>query len=352
MPLIVTRDLTKRYPGVTALDALSVSIEAGIVGLVGANGAGKSTLLKILLGLVPPTGGHAEVLGFDSRRDGLRIRSAVGYMPEHDCLPSDLSATDFVTHMGRMSGLPASAARERTADVLRHVGLYEERYRLIGTYSTGMKQRVKLAQALVHDPRILFLDEPTNGLDPAGREEMLDLVRRTGTEFGITVIVSSHLLGEIERVCGYLVAIDAGRLLRAAPLDSFTELTDTLAIDVEDDGDRLVAALVARGLRARGEGSHVLVRLDGAGGGAEGGAGTPTGAAVHPGHATSAGTPAGTPGDEGRDPTAVYDAVRDTIVDLGLPLVRMEQRRHSLEDIFRDDMSGDGSAESPAGGAT
>ncbi|MCU0504920.1 MAG: ABC transporter ATP-binding protein [Chloroflexi bacterium] len=303
MALIVTRDLTKRYPGVTALDALSVSIEPGIVGLVGANGAGKSTLLKILLGLVAPTGGHAEVLGLDSRRDGLRIRSAVGYMPEHDCLPSDLSATDFVTHMGRMSGLPASAARERTADVLRHVGLYEERYRPIGTYSTGMKQRVKLAQALVHDPRILFLDEPTNGLDPAGREEMLELVRRTGTEFGITVIVSSHLLGEIERVCGYLVAIDAGRLLRAAPLDSFTELTDTLAVDVEDGADDLVAALSGRGLRAHGEGRHVLVALD-----------------------PSAGA-------------ATYDTLRDTIADLGLPLVRLEQRRHSLEDIFRDELA-------------
>jgi ABC-2 type transport system ATP-binding protein len=166
-----------------------------------------------------------------------------------------------------------------------------------------MKQRVKLAQALIHDPRILFLDEPTNGLDPAGRDEMLELVRRTGTEFGITVIVSSHLLGEIERVCDYLVAIDAGRLLRAAPLDSFTELTDTLAVDVEDGAETLVAALTARGLSAHGEGRHVLVGLD-----------------------TSAGS-------------ATYDAVRDTIADLGLPLVRLEQRRHSLEDIFRDDLA-------------
>ena len=133
-----------------------------------------------------------------------------------------------------MSGLPTAAARERTAEVLRHVGLYEERYRAIGGYSTGMKQRVKLAQALVHDPRLLLLDEPTNGLDPAGRDEMLALVRRTGTEFGIAVIVASHLLGEIERVCDFLVAIDAGRLLRAAPLGSFTERTGVLAIEVEE----------------------------------------------------------------------------------------------------------------------
>jgi ABC-2 type transport system ATP-binding protein len=301
MPLIATHDLTKRYPGVTALDALSVEIEPGIIGLVGANGAGKSTLLKILLGLLEPTGGTAEVLGMDSRHEGTRIRAVVGYMPEHDCLPPDLTATDFVTHMGRMSGLPASAARERTADVLRHVGLYEERYRQIGTYSTGMKQRVKLAQALAHDPRLLFLDEPTNGLDPAGRDEMLELVRRTGTEFGITVIVSSHLLGEIERVCESLIAIDAGSLLRAAPLASFTQLTNVLSIEVEEGTEALAAALAARGLHVRVDGHLVLVSLDGA-------------AAVG---------------------AAPYDAVRDTVAEMGLGLVRIEQRRHSLEDLFR-----------------
>jgi ABC-2 type transport system ATP-binding protein len=302
MPLIATNELTKRYPGVTALDALSVEIEPGIVGLVGANGAGKSTLLKILLGLLEPTGGTAEVLGMDSRHEGTRIRSVVGYMPEHDCLPPDLTATDFVTHMGRMSGLPTSAARERTADVLRHVGLYEERYRPIGTYSTGMKQRVKLAQALAHDPRVLFLDEPTNGLDPAGRDEMLELVRRTGTEFGITVIVSSHLLGEIERVCDFLIAIDAGHLLRAAPLASFTQLTNVLSIEVEEGSEALVAALSARGLDARVDGHLVLVSLDG-----------PDAAGAAP-----------------------YDAVRYLVADMGLGLIRIEQRRHSLEDLFRD----------------
>ena len=155
-------------------------------------------------------------------------------MPEHDCLPPDTSATDFVSHLALMSGLPRTAARERTAEVLRHVGLYEERYRAIGGYSTGMKQRVKLAQALVHDPRLLLLDEPTNGLDPAGRDEMLELVHRTGTEFGIATIVASHLLGEIERVCDYLVAIEGGQLLRSAPLGSFTERTGTLAVEVEE----------------------------------------------------------------------------------------------------------------------
>ncbi len=219
MSLVTLDRLTKRYPGgVTALDALSVAIEPGVIGLVGANGAGKSTLIKILLGLLDASGGSARVFDLDVATQGQAIRQRVGYMPEHDCLPLDISASDFVNHMARMSGLPRASARERTADVLRHVGLFEERYRPMGGYSTGMKQRVKLAQALVHDPRLLLLDEPTNGLDPAGRDEMLELIRRTGTEFGIAIIMASHLLGEIERVCDYLVAIDAGRLLQAAAL--------------------------------------------------------------------------------------------------------------------------------------
>jgi ABC-2 type transport system ATP-binding protein len=295
--LISTQGLTKRYPaGVTALDGLSVELEPGIIGLVGANGAGKSTLLRILLGLLAPTSGRATVLGHDASTEGTVLRRSVGYMPESDCLPPDVSATDFVSQMGRLSGLPAAAARERAAEVLRHVGLYEERYRPIGGYSTGMKQRVKLAQALVHDPRLLLLDEPTNGLDPAGRDEMLALVKRTGTEFGIAVIVASHLLGEIERVCDFLVAIDAGKLVRAAPLGSFTERTGVLAVEVEDRQADLADALVAAGLLATVDGRVVLIPLD----------------------------------DE-----RPFDLVRDTLADLSIPLVRMEQRRRGLEELFR-----------------
>ena len=308
MPLITTRDLTKRFgPAITALDELTLDVEPGIIGLVGANGAGKSTLLKVLLGLLDPTSGSATVLDMDVRRDGPAIRQFVGYMPEHDCLPPDMTATEFVTHMGRISGLPPDASRERTAEVLRHVGLYEERYRQIGGYSTGMKQRVKLAQALVHDPRLLLLDEPTNGLDPAGREEMLELVRRTGTEFGIAVVVASHLLGEIERVCDYLLAIDAGRLLRAAPLSTFTMRTGVLTVEVEDGADRLTDLLVAAGLTARQDGHLVFIRLD----------------------------------DE-----RPYDMVRDAAADLGLALTRIEQRRHRLEDLFRDPADALGGAQS------
>jgi ABC-2 type transport system ATP-binding protein len=296
--LISIRNLTKRYgDAITALDGLTVDIEPGIVGLVGSNGAGKSTLLKILLGLVEPTSGEATVFDLDVRTRGTDIRQFVGYMPEHDCLPPDASATDVVSHLALISGLPRTAARERTAEVLRHVGLYEERYRAIGGYSTGMKQRVKLAQALVHDPRLLLLDEPTNGLDPTGRDEMLELVRRTGTEFGMAVIVASHLLGEIERVCTHLVAIEGGRLLRSAPLGDFIEQTGTLAVEVDEGSAALADRLTAAGLSVVVDGRAVLVAIS----------------------------------DE-----RPYDLVRDAVAELGLPLVRIEQRRHRLEDLFRD----------------
>ena len=221
--MIVTEALTKRYGArVTALSDLTVDFPEGVTGLVGANGAGKSTLIKILLGLLPASSGSARVLDLDVATDGHRIRELVGYMPEHDCLPPDVTATELVVHLAKMSGLPTTAARERAADTLRHVGLFEERYRPIGGYSTGMKQRVKLAQALVHDPRLVLLDEPTNGLDPAGRDEMLGLIRRIGTVFGISVVVTSHLRGELERVCDHVVVIDGGRLMRAAATSAVT----------------------------------------------------------------------------------------------------------------------------------
>jgi ABC-2 type transport system ATP-binding protein len=300
--LIRTEGLTKRFPRVTALDNLSVSVGPGVIGLVGANGAGKSTLIKILLGLLVPTEGRAQVLGMDVGTSGAELRARVGYMPEHDCLPPDVSATEFVVHMARMSGLPPSPARERTADTLRHVGLYEERYRPVGGYSTGMRQRVKLAQTLVHDPQLVFLDEPTNGLDPTGRDEMLGLIRRIGTDFGISVLVASHLLGELERICDHVVIIDSGRLLRSSDIGTYTGVTQALAIEVTDgehqDGAAvLVSRLAAAGVPVRRDGRLVEVQLTG---------------------------------------EATYDHIRDVAAELGVGLVRMQQLRHRIAEVFAD----------------
>jgi ABC-2 type transport system ATP-binding protein len=295
MSLLSARDLTKRYGDVTALDALTMEVEPGVIGFVGANGAGKTTFIRILLGLLHPTSGSASVLGLDCQRDAMEVRRLIGYMPENDCLPADVSGADFVTHMGRMSGLPFTAARERAAEMLRHVGLYEERYRLIGGYSTGMKQRVKLAQALVHDPRLLLLDEPTNGLDPAGRDEMLALVQRTGQEFGIAVLLTSHLLGEIERVCEQLVSIDRGRLRYVGPVAAFTTQTQQLILEVDDDVPAFAPRLREAGLTVEQRGYEFAVEL--------------------------------------RDDD-VYDIVRDAAADCGVPLARMELRRHRLAELF------------------
>jgi ABC-2 type transport system ATP-binding protein len=295
--VVQTAGLTKVYgTSVTALNQLTIMVPPGVTGLIGANGAGKSTLIKILLGLLEPTSGTASVLGHDCVTDGFAIRTLTGYMPEHDCLPPDVTATELVTHLGRMSGLPSAAARERAADSLRHVGLYEERYRQIGTYSTGMKQRVKLAQALVGDPRLLLLDEPTNGLDPAGRTAMLDLIARIGSEFGISILVASHLLGEIEQICDHLIAIDAGQLLRSDSVSSVTKASAALLVEVDEGTEELAAELARRGLSPVPFQRGLMLQLA---------------------------------GDE------TYDVVRDTVADLGLPLSRMEQRRHRIEELFR-----------------
>jgi ABC-2 type transport system ATP-binding protein len=295
--LIETDGLTKRYGQLAALSDLTVRIEPGVVGLIGANGAGKSTLIKLVLGLLPATSGTATVLGLDTATDGRAVRERVGYMPEHDCLPPDVSATELVVHMARMSGLGRSAARERAADTLRHVGLYEERYRPIGGYSTGMKQRVKLAQALVHDPELVLLDEPTNGLDPAGRDEMLGLIRRVGTEFGISVLVASHLLGELERVCDHVVVIDAGRLLRSSSTADITAASPLIAVEVTERQDELAAALRKAGLGVAPVGALLEVDLH----------------------------------DE-----TTYDLVRDQVVSMGVGLIRLERRRHRMAELFTE----------------
>jgi ABC-2 type transport system ATP-binding protein len=236
-----TNGLGHAYGGVAALHSLDVAVPEGRIGLVGANGAGKTTLIKILLGILSPTTGTAAVLGMSSVEETIDIRSVVGYMPEGACLPLDQTAADFLVYAAGTAGLPPRAARQRASDVLTLVGLDEERFRYLGDYSTGMKQRAKLAQAIVHDPKLVFLDEPTAGLDPSGREEMLDLISRLGT-FGIDVVVSSHVLRDIERTCDWVVMLDEGTLLDSAPLGE-EAVEGAVRLEVNGSPDLIVSEL-------------------------------------------------------------------------------------------------------------
>ena len=278
-----------------ALDGINLNIGNGITGLLGPNGAGKSTAIKLFLGLIKPTAGSAQVLGARPY-ESVEIRARLGYMPEHDCLPSLLAASEFLTHMAQVSGLPPAYARVRAADTLRHVGLAEERYRAMGEYSTGMKQRVKLAQALVHDPTMVFLDEPTAGLDPLGREEMLALVRRTGGEFGISILLSSHLMGDVESTCDRIVVLDGGRVVEDGAVSQLTRETETLYVEVDDHRDELLTSLRGKGLEAELEGISIVIE--------------------------------NVAGES-------YDAVRDSLAESGARLRRMAPRRHRLTEIFR-----------------
>jgi ABC-2 type transport system ATP-binding protein len=295
-PLLRINALTKRYGGVTALDSLSIEVPDGRIGVVGANGAGKTTLFRILLGLARPTEGSVQVSGVSVADDPITVRSRLGYMPEHECLPLDQTAADVVATFGELSGLPVRAARQRASDVLDLVGLDEARFRPIGGFSTGMRQRAKLAQALVGDPKLVLLDEPTAGLDPAGREEMLALVARLGT-FGISVLMSTHLLDDVQRVCDYVVMIDGGRLVVAGPTDSLLERTGVVTVDVGEEGaaERLAARVNAVGMHA--ETAEGLVQV--------------------------------TVADDDD-----LDRIRDAIVELGLPLYRLGSRLTSLDEVF------------------
>ncbi len=293
-PLLRLTGLTKRYPSVTALDDLTLELPAGRIGLVGANGAGKSTMFRLLLGLAHPTEGSIEVCGIDVDKDPIGVRSRLGYMPEHDCLPLDQTAADVVSTFGELSGLPARAARQRASDILDLVGLDEARFRPIGGFSTGMRQRTKLAQALVGDPELVLLDEPTAGLDPLGREEMLSLVARLGT-FGISVLMATHLLDDVQQVCDHVVMIDGGKLVVSGGTESLLERTGIVTVDVGRHGDELVAALAQRSVAAVQIDGLVEVTLD---------------------------------GDEH------MDLVRDVVAEHGLPLFRLSTRLTSLDEVF------------------
>nr|WP_231134744.1 ABC transporter ATP-binding protein [Motilibacter deserti] len=233
--------------GVQALSEVTVTVRAAATGLLGANGAGKSTLMKVALGLTPPDSGTVRVLGIDAAADRDAVRRRVGYMPEHNCLPTEMSAQDMCVHIAQLRGLNRRDARRRTSEVLFAVGLEEERRRAIGTYSLGMRQRAKLAQALVHGPDLVVLDEPTSGLDPAGRREMLSIVRRLSHELGIRVLVSSHVLEDIEQTCDEVVVLRSGRLAAQQPVEPAARV-GPVALRVTGDLGAFAGLLNARGV--------------------------------------------------------------------------------------------------------
>ena len=253
-PAVALERVSVSYGHHAALRDVTADFPSGAVGLLGPNGAGKSTLIKTLLGLLRPQGGRMRVLGYDVRDAPLSIRARVGYMPESDSHIPGMNAVSFVGYCGELAGLPRADAMQRAHEVLFYVGLGEARYRNLETYSTGMKQRIKLAQALVHDPDLLFLDEPTNGMDPKGRDEMLDLVRDLATSKGISLILSSHLLPDVEFACEHVVVIDKGAVAAQGPIAALKGKTGRVfELRVKGDRERFAGVLRAEGLECHGD---------------------------------------------------------------------------------------------------
>jgi ABC-2 type transport system ATP-binding protein len=298
MPAVIeAHDVVKRWGPTTALDRATLTISSGVTGLLGANGAGKTTFIGLVLGMHPADAGSLTVLGLDPWSQGLQVRAQLGYAPEHDALPPDVTAHDLVKHMAQIHGLPKREATARASDVLYELGLGEERFRQIGTMSTGQKQRVKLAQAIAHDPELVLLDEPTNGLDPVQREEMLALVRKVGHQLGINVMLSSHLLDEVERVSDAVVILDSGRTVAGGTIGELGTTGEAeLLVEVDGRGSRkLVSALNAAGVAAAVDGDRIVIALEN---------------------------------------DRVYDIVRDAIVATAVGVRRLERRRTSLEDVY------------------
>ncbi|MCY3949978.1 MAG: ABC transporter ATP-binding protein [Acidimicrobiaceae bacterium] len=297
-----TTSLTQQFGSTVALDALDIRMRPGVTGLVGANGAGKTTLLNALLGLRPPTSGSATVLGLDPRSQGAALRAQVGFAPERDVLPDEMRAVDFVRHLAQVRGLPRSEARTRASDSLWLVGLGEERTRTLGTMSTGQRQRVKLAQAVASDPQLVLLDEPTSGLDPTQRTEMLTLIGEISNEHSVNVVLSSHLLEEVERVCDHIVALDAGRLIADGPITELVGDGEGITLELVDIAEPAgTVGAVENALRGAGievERTGTTLRLG------------------------------------GRERDVLCDRARDAVADAGARIRRLEARRRTLEDLF------------------
>jgi len=253
--------LIKSYNGINALDNLSLEIPEGSVGLLGPNGAGKSTFIRVLLGLVRPTSGAVEIFNQQVNVNNFEVRASIGYMPEHDCLIPQMDAVTFVSYMARMSGLPKADAMQRTHRVLYYVGIGDERYRKISSYSTGMKQKVKLAQAIVHDPELLLLDEPTIGLDPIGREEMLSLIKDISSN-DKNILFSSHILPDIERTCKHVIILNRGRKVAQGPLDELIGKTENIyRVRIKGDQTKFISSLQAIGAEPVQNDRELIVRF-------------------------------------------------------------------------------------------
>ena len=297
MAAIASADhVQRKYGHVLALSDVTFELQKGVTGLLGSNGAGKTTLISLLLGVLRPDAGKLEVLGMDPLKAGYKLRQRIGYAPEDDRFPPDVKASELVRHFAEMRGIPHRSAVVRASEVLFEVGLGEERFRPIGTMSTGQRQRVKLAQALVHDPELVLLDEPTNGLDPIQRDDMLALVRRIGTDLGFTVLISSHLLGEVEQVSDYVVMLEGGKVARSGSVKSLLGGETPLVVEVVQGARRLAGVLASKGFAATAKDDLRLT------------------------------VPASTDG--------VHDAVMAGVVELDLELRRMEQGAATLGDLF------------------
>lgn len=254
--------VTKTYGRVTALDDLTIAAPRGAVGLLGPNGSGKTTLIRTLLGLVNPDRGRGNLLGRDIRRERYEIRRIIGFVPEDECLFPQVVGVEFVAYAGELVGMSPSDARQRAHEVLDYVGLGEVRYRRVETYSTGMKQKLKLAAAIVHDPQLLILDEPTNGMDPAGREEVLALARDLAHAKGMNLLFSSHLLPDVEFVCDFVIVLGAGRALARGMIQDLKEVhRQRYEVRVKNDATQFIQRLREVGCDARPGDETIIVEL-------------------------------------------------------------------------------------------